>query len=324
MSPEISERSFEEAIERALLAGGPDLSAEASAQAGARAGEVMAVREAHPPYGDTPPGGYRRRKPEDYDRTLCLLPRDVVDFVLATQPKEWKKLDQHHGAGVREQFLKRLAAEIERRGALDVLRNGLKDSGCKFRLAYFRPASGLNEETRRLYAANLFAVVRQLRYSTKNENSLDLVLFLNGIPIFTAELKNSLSGQTVEDAIRQYKIGRDPREPLFQYGRCLAHFAVDPDLVYVTTHLAGLKTRFLPFQPGPVRRRRQPAGAAHPPRLRDRVSVERDLVARQRARPRAPVHPRGRGRGRAGAQDRQALPDLPALSAARLRAQARA
>ncbi len=223
----------------------------------------------------------------------------------------------------KEQFLKRLAAEIERRGALDVLRNGIKDSGCKFRLAYFRPASGLNEETRRLHAANLFAVVRQLHYSTKNEKSLDLVLFLNGIPIFTAELKNPLNGQDVEDAIRQYKTDRDPREPLLAYGRCLAHFAVDPDLVYVTTQLAGPKTRFLPFNQGKF------GGAGNPPvpptrkRLRHRLPLGGDLGARQRARPRAPVHPRGRGGGREGAQDRQALPDLPALPAARLRAPAR-
>ncbi|MDA1094099.1 MAG: type I restriction endonuclease [Acidobacteria bacterium] len=250
MSPDISERSFEAAIECALLQHGPD----------ACPGDSMAVRETPPPYGDTPPGGYRKRKPEDYDRTLCLLPRDAVDFVLATQPREWKKLEQHHGKeAVREQFLKRLAAEIERRGALDVLRNGLKDSGCKFRLAYFRPASGLNEETRRLHAANLFAVVRQVHYSAKNEKSLDLVLFLNGIAIFTAELKNPLNGQDVEDAIRQYKTDRDPREPLLEYGRCLAHFAVDPDLVYVTTRLAGPRTRFLPFNQGKY------GGAGNPP-----------------------------------------------------------
>jgi type I restriction enzyme R subunit len=180
-----------------------------------------------------------RRRPEDYDRTLCLLPRDVVDFVLAMQAREWQKLTQHHGAAVKEQFLARLAAEIGRRGTLDVLRTGIKDSGCAFRLAYFRPASGLNEETRRLHAANLFAAVRQLRYSAKNEKSLDLVLFLNGIPIFTAELKNLLNGQDVEDAMRQYKTDRDPRKPLLAYGRCLAHFAVDPDLVFVTTQLAG-------------------------------------------------------------------------------------
>jgi type I restriction enzyme R subunit len=101
--------------------------------------------------------------------------------------------------------------------------------------------------------------VRQFRYSQKNDNSLDLGLFLNGIPIFTAELKNPLNGQDVEDAIRQYKTDRDPREPLFAYGRCLAHFAVDADLVYVTTHLAGGKTRFLPFNQGKYR------GAGNPP-----------------------------------------------------------
>ncbi|MBA3672798.1 MAG: type I restriction endonuclease subunit R, partial [Gemmatimonadaceae bacterium] len=218
------------------------------------------VREpAAPPYGDTPPVGYLRRKPDDYDRTLCLLPRDVVDFVFATQPKEWKKLEQHYGASVRDQFLRRLATETERRGALDVLRNGIKDSGVKFRLAYFRPASGLNEEMRRLHAANLFSVVRQARYSTKTEHCLDLVLFLNGIPLFTAELKNPLTGQDVEDAIHQYKTDRDPREPLLGYGRCLAHFAVDPDLVYVTTQLAGPKTRFLPFNQGKY------GGAGNPP-----------------------------------------------------------
>src|SRR5712692_6388418 len=249
MSIEISERSFEEAIECGLLLHGPD----------ACAGDVTVVRETSPPYGDTPPGGYRKGHPEDYDRALCLLPRDVVDFVLATQPKEWQKLAQHHGAAAKEQFLKRLAAEIERRGALDVLRQGIKDSGCKFRLAYFRPASGLNEETRRLHAANLFAVVRQARYSTRNEDCLDLVLFLNGIPIFTAELKNPLNGQDVENAIRQYKADRDPREPLLAHGRCLAHFAVDPDLVYVTTQLAGPKTRFLPFNQGKF------GGAGNPP-----------------------------------------------------------
>jgi type I restriction enzyme, R subunit len=249
VSPEISERSFEEAIECTLLHHGPD----------ACDGFVAAIRQTTLLYGDTPPGGYRKRKQEDYDRTLCLLPRDVVDFVLATQPKEWKKLEQHYGPGVREQFLKRLSAEIERRGALDILRNGFKDSGCKFRLAYFRPASGLNEETRLLHAANLFAVVRQVHFSTKNEKCLDLVLFLNGIPIFTAELKNPLNGQDVEDAIRQYMTDRDPREPLFAYGRGLAHFAVDADLVYVTSQLAGPRTRFLPFNLGRY------GGAGNPP-----------------------------------------------------------
>ena len=246
----ISERAFEDAIECALLRYGPDECPEDAAEA----------RESPPPY-DTGlvPGGYHRRGPDEYDRRLCLIPVDVVDFLLATQPKEWVKLKQHHGADVRSRFLGRLSREIARRGALDVLRNGVKDSGCKFQLAYFRPASGLNEELQRLHAANLFAVVRQLRFSEHGEQSLDLALFLNGVPIFTAELKSPLNGQDVEDAIRQYRTDRDPREPLFGYGRCLAHFAVDPEQVFVTTALAGSKTRFLPFNQGRF------GGAGNPP-----------------------------------------------------------
>jgi type I restriction enzyme, R subunit len=237
MSPQIAERSFEEAIEAGLLRNGPD----------ALSGEAGGLEDSPRYWGGTPTGGYHKRKPEEYDRALCLIPRDVEDFILATQPKEWRKLCEHHGDAVQEQFLRRLSDEIGRRGALDVLRNGIKDSGVKFSLAYFRPASGLNEATRRMHMANVFAAVRQLRFSAKTDQSLDLGLFLNGIPIFTAELKNPLNGQDIEDSIRQYQDERDPREPLFAYGRCLAHFAVDPDLVYVTTQLAAKKTRFLPF-----------------------------------------------------------------------------
>ena len=246
----ISERAFEDAIECALLRYGPD---ECS-------GDAPEARESPPPYETgLVPGGYHRRSPEDYDRRACLIPVDVVDFLLATQPKEWEKLKQHHGPDVKARFLGRLSREIARRGALDVLRNGVKDSGCKFQLAYFRPATGLNDELQGLHAANLFAVVRQLRFSEQGEQSLDLVLFLNGVPVFTAELKNPLTGQDVEDAIRQYQTDRDPREPLFAYGRCLAHFAVDPEQVFVTTALAGPKTRFLPFNQGRF------GGAGNPP-----------------------------------------------------------
>ena len=249
MSPEISERAFEEAIECALLRHGPDACPE----------DLASVWGAGPGFGDEPIGGYHKRRTEDYDRALCLIPTDVVDFLLATQPREWERLRQHHGADVKPRFLGRLSREIGRRGALDVLRNGVKDSGCKFRLAYFRPASGLNEASQRLHAANLFAAVRQLRFSERGDQSLDLALFLNGIPIFTAELKSPLNGQDVEDAIRQYQNDRDPREPLFADGRCLAHFAVDPELVYVTTRLAGPATRFLPFNQGRF------GGAGNPP-----------------------------------------------------------
>ena len=251
MSPEISERAFEEAIECALLRHGPDACPD----------DATAMQESALAYGDepVPGGGYRKRRPGDYDRSLCLIPADVVDFLLAAQPKEWEKLTQHYGADVKPRFLGRLSREIGRRGALDILRNGVKDSGCKFRLAYFRPSSGLNEELQRLHAANLFSVVRQLRFSEHGEESLDLVLFLNGIPIFTSELKNPLNGQDIEDAIRQYQTRRDPREPLFAYGRCLAHFAIDPEMVFVTTRLVGPATLFLPFNQGRF------GGAGNPP-----------------------------------------------------------
>ena len=250
MTPEVSERAFEDTIEASLLRHGPD----------APRGGAKSVRESPPSYGDDPsPGGYGQRRPEDYDRALCLIPTDVIDFLLATQPKEWEKLKQHHGADIKAALPRLSLARDRPAGALDVLRNGVRDSGCKFRLAYFRPASGLNEELQRLHAANLFGVVRQLRYSELGEQSLDLALFLNGIPIFTAELKNPLNGQDVQDAIRQYRNDRDPREPLFGYGRCLAHFAVDPEQVFVTTALAGPKTRFLPFNQGRF------GGAGNPP-----------------------------------------------------------
>lgn len=249
MTVVVSERSFEEAIECALLKNGADECP----------GDARASHEAALPYGEILLGGYRRRAPSEYVRSLCLLPDDLLDFILATQPKEWDRLKQHYGAEVKERFTHRVAQEVAGRGALDVLRSGIKDSGVKFALAYFRPSSHLNAELQRLHAANFFAIVRQLAYSEKNEKALDLVLFLNGIPIFTVELKNPLTGQTVEDAIRQYKTDRDPREPLFAYRRCLAHFAVDPELVYVTTRLAGSGTVFLPFNQGKF------GGAGNPP-----------------------------------------------------------
>lgn len=245
---DISERNFEEAIERALLAGGPDDPASAGT-----------VAERRLAYGESEPPGYHRRTSDEYDRSSCLLPRDVFDFLYATQPKEWEKFAAQHGTVAKERLLQRLSAEIASRGTLDVLRNGIKANGSSFRLAYFRPASGLNPALQTLYNGNIFSVVRQLRYSERTGHSLDLALFLNGVPLFTAELKNPLMGQTVQDAIRQYRLDRDPREPLFAFGRCLAHFAVDPDLVYMTTALDGPQTRFLPFNKG------RNGGAGNPP-----------------------------------------------------------
>lgn len=175
----------------------------------------------------------------------------LFEFIRTTQIRTWEKLKEQHGEYVKERFLKRLSNEIKTRGILDILRKGVIDLGCHFNLAYFKPETKFNVEHQRLYKANIFSVIRQLHYSEKEEKkSLDLVIFLNGLPIFTAELKNPEKGQTVENAIQQYRIDRDPKEPLLAFKRCLAHFAVDTDLVFMTTHLRGKRTRFLQFNRG--------------------------------------------------------------------------
>jgi type I restriction enzyme R subunit len=203
--------------------------------------------------------GYISRDASSYDRALCLDSEALFQFLYATQAKTWEKLKLQHGDQARERFLKRLAGQIEKRGTLDVLRKGVDDLGCHFELAYFQPESALNEEHARLHEANILGVMRQVHYSEKNDNSLDLVLFVNGLPLITAELKTPLKGQTVQEAVAQYKHDRDPREPLFAFRRCLAHFAVDTDLVFMTTRLRGGKTWFLPFNRGHER------GAGNPP-----------------------------------------------------------
>lgn len=193
---------------------------------------------------------FEKRKPTDYDKELCLDKNLVLRFVQKTQDKQWRILLAHHGEFAEEKFFKRLGEEIKARGVLDVLRNGIKDNGSFFSLAYFKPVTSLNEETKVLYESNTFSVIRQVKYSMRNENSIDMVIFLNGFPIFTIELKNQLTGQSVQNALRQYKTDRDHNEPLLQFKRCLTHFAVDTEEVYMTTKLVGLKTFFLPFNKG--------------------------------------------------------------------------
>src|SRR5690606_33306164 len=171
--------------------------------------------------------GYASRPSAAYDKDLCLLADEVIAFVRDTQPDEYDRLKAQYGASTDRNLLARLAREIARRGTLDVLRKGIKDRGVKIRLVYFRPSSGMNPEHLALYGKNRFAVVRQLRYSKQDvHDALDMALFLNGLPVATAELKNSLTGQFVENAIKQYRKDRDPKEPLFHFKRCLVHFAV--------------------------------------------------------------------------------------------------
>ncbi len=191
--------------------------------------------------------GYHSRQPVLYNKDLCLIPTETVRFIQSTQPKEYQDLQRQYGEETSTKLLNRVSREIERRGVLDVLRNGIKDRGCHFNLTYFRPSSGMNPDHQKLYAQNRFSLIRQLRYSQKNEKSVDMALFLNGLPLVTMELKNSLTGQTVIDAEKQYRTDRDPREPLFQFRRCLVHFAVGNEKVSMTTLLQGDATRFFPF-----------------------------------------------------------------------------
>ncbi|HEV8651357.1 MAG TPA: type I restriction endonuclease [Actinomycetes bacterium] len=171
----------------------------------------------------------------------------------------------HGGANAAQaEFARLVAKEIDDRGALDVLRHGVKDRGVTIKLAYFRPSHTLAQGALDNYKANRLTVMRQLHYSIRDPHkSLDLVLFLNGVPVATAELKNPLTGQTVEHAKAQYRQDRDPKELLFAR-RALVHFAVDPDLVFITTRLAGAKTRFLPFSTGSDGPGRS-GGAGNPP-----------------------------------------------------------
>lgn len=261
MTPATTERAFEDAIECALLQGGPD------------ACPTYKARARKPRSGFGPsfkPGGYHRRTSAEFDRERCLISRDVTDFIIASQPKSWEQLRRLRGADFRERFLDRLAQQLGRRGAVDVLRTGMKDHGIKFHLAYFPPSSGLNQEAARLHKANLFAVVRQLRYKPNSERSLDLAIFVNGVPVFTVELKNPLTGQDVQDAVAQYRKDRNPGDTLLVPGRCIAHFAVDPNLVYVTTRLDRAATRFRPFNQGRDRGKSSgnppvaPIGGAYP------------------------------------------------------------
>lgn len=193
---------------------------------------------------------YRVRVASSYDKRLVMDRELVLEFVQATQPEEWQKLVGHYGAEAGATFLARLDAEIAARGTLGVLREGVRDRDATIRLLFSKPESGMNEEAERLYAGNILSVMQQVRYSEKNENSIDVVLFLNGLPIFTIELKNQLTGQSVKDAIRQYQTDRDPKEKLLSFKRCLTHFAVDTEQVFMTTELRGLATRFLPFNQG--------------------------------------------------------------------------
>ena len=193
-----------------------------------------------------------------YDRARALFPADVLAWVQATQPKAWETLTKNHGTQAAETLLDRLRDQLDQRGTLDVLRHGIELLGLKqpLKLAEFKPALAINADILARYAANRLRVVRQVRYSLHNENSIDLVLFLNGLPVATAELKTDFT-QSIGDAIDQYRFDRLPKpkgqvaEPLLSFPRgALVHFAVSNTEVHMVTKLAGPATVFLPFNQG--------------------------------------------------------------------------
>ena len=196
---------------------------------------------------------------QDYQPTSCVDLSNLAAFLHDTQPETAQALHLDQDDNTSRQFLNRLKNEVQNRGIIDVLRKGIEHGQHSIRLFYGTPSPG-NETAATLNAKNRFSVTRQVHYSTRNPQlSLDLVIFINGLPILTFELKNNLTKQTVEDAVEQYRTSRDPRDDLFRPGRCAAHMAVDENRVRFCTELAGLKSVFLPFDQG------HDGGAGNPP-----------------------------------------------------------
>lgn len=200
----------------------------------------------------TEEGGYLKGDPNIYDSARGLFGDDVIEFIIDSQPVNWKYVSGYNGEKTRESLLNSLNAEINAKGSLFVLRNGFKFFGRTFRMAYFKPNTSLNAVAQEEYDKNNLKIYRQVHYSERNPNlALDIVLAVNGIPVATLELKNQLTGQTVYHARKQYENDRDPKELIFQFKkRTLVHFAVDTDEVYMTTKLSGMDTYFLPFNKG--------------------------------------------------------------------------
>ena len=195
---------------------------------------------------------YIKGNPKDFDRALALDGKMLIAFVQDTQPDKWQAIVRRHGAeDAARSLLQRVGIELDKRGTIDCLRHGIIDIGVEVQLAYWKPGSRMNQSALALYEKNRLSITRQVKYAMNSEHSIDTVLFVNGIPVVTMELKNPIKGQTYQDAIVQYKKDRSPREKLLSFKkRALVHFAVDPDEVWMTTRLDKLDTNFLPFNRG--------------------------------------------------------------------------
>lgn len=193
-------------------------------------------------------GEYRQFDRNKYDKKLLLIPGEVIKFIQSTQPKKYEKLQRQYGERVDEVITAAVAKHLSQQKTLKVLRGEVRVGGEKIKMAFFQPSNNKTPEHEEWYAQNRLGVVRQLQYSVKNSNSIDLVFFINGIPVVTAELKNALTGQNHHNAIKQYMQDRDPKgEAFLEFRRCLVHFAVGTEKVFMTTHLKGERTFFLPF-----------------------------------------------------------------------------
>ena len=222
---------------------------------GLDSGAVQTVAESAPAKGGS---GWYAGHESSYDREFAVDAEQLFNFLGTTQPEAYAKLGigelKDKQSMARQKFLARLQGEITRRGVVDVLRKGVKHGALSFDLFYGTP-SAENAKAVARHAKNRFSITRQLHFSKANKRSLDLCAFINGLPVITFEIKNSLTKQTVEDAVEQYKRDRDPRETLFQFGRCVVHFAVDDHEVAMCTALKGKggmakDSWFLPFNQG--------------------------------------------------------------------------
>lgn len=196
-------------------------------------------------------GGYEKGDPRKFDRKLALDTETFLKFLKTSQPKQWERYEKIYGTDSEKQVVERFCREVKMVGLLQVLRQGFTDRGVKFRAVYWKPETSINTTTQEQFAANILHCTRQLHYSLSNENSIDIVLFVNGIPVVSMELKCQFTGQSTTNAIEQYKFDRRGKDAIFAFKeRVLVHFAVDLTQVYMTTRLEGEKTYFLPFNQG--------------------------------------------------------------------------
>lgn len=195
--------------------------------------------------------GFRKVLPSTYDKEKMLFSDVLEEFVSTTQPKAWARYTKLYGASAVDKLTRRVNTAISESNVLDVLKKGIKDMGIEIKLCYFKPSSNLNQDLVKLYDGNICGITRQFSYSKNNNNTIDTVLSINGIPLFAFELKDQLKGQDVNNAMRQWKEDRDPKEPIFKFGqRFLCYFAIDLYDAFMTTELKGEYTRFLPFNQG--------------------------------------------------------------------------